>query len=86
MYMHMKRYSVSQARIRIAEVLDSAERGESVLIERQGVRFQVILAKPRTRGKKPPAVLKILDPAVAAGDWTWDYGPAGLTFVPGKIR
>lgn len=87
MYISMKRYTVSQARMRISEVLDSAERGEAVFIDRQGVRFEVTLAKSKGKAtKKRTPVLKILDRAVEAGDWTWSHGPDGLTFVPGKRR
>jgi antitoxin (DNA-binding transcriptional repressor) of toxin-antitoxin stability system len=87
MYINMKRYTVSQARMRISEVLDSAERGEAVIIDRQGVRFEVVLAKGKpTATKRRAPVLKILDRAVEAGDWTWNHGPEGLTFVPGKRR
>ncbi|HEX4405827.1 MAG TPA: type II toxin-antitoxin system prevent-host-death family antitoxin [Polyangia bacterium] len=81
--MQMKRYSVSEARIRMAEVLDRAERGEPVTIERRGRRFKVVAAKA-PRQKRPPVTIKILDPAVEAGDWTWKWGPEGFTFVPGK--
>jgi prevent-host-death family protein len=83
MYMHMKRYSVSEARTRMAEVLDRAERGEAVTIERRGRHFKVV-ATVAPRRKRPPVVIKILDPAVEAGDWTWRWGPDGFTFVPGK--
>jgi prevent-host-death family protein len=89
MYIAMKRYSVSQARMRMAEVLDSAERGEPVVIERQGVRFDVVMskAKPRAKRRRDP-IIKILDPAVEAGDWTWRLEPTGLQFVPfpGRTR
>jgi antitoxin (DNA-binding transcriptional repressor) of toxin-antitoxin stability system len=85
MYMHMKRYTVAQARMRIAEVLDSAERGESVVIERQGIRFQVLASKPKP-ARKRAALLEILDPSVAAGNWTWTEGPGGWTFTPRKPR
>jgi prevent-host-death family protein len=37
----MKRYSVAQARQQFAELLDSAERGDAVVIDRRGVRFVV---------------------------------------------
>jgi antitoxin (DNA-binding transcriptional repressor) of toxin-antitoxin stability system len=81
MYMSMKRYSVGQARMRMAEVLDSAERGESVVIERQGIRFQVLATKPKPVRKRAPT-LEILDPSVARGDWTWAEGPKGWAFTP----
>jgi len=81
----MKRYSVNQVRIRLAEALDSAERGETVFIERRGVRFKLESAKPAARPKRAPT-LKILDPAIEAGDWTWKSGPDGLAFVSGSAK
>jgi antitoxin (DNA-binding transcriptional repressor) of toxin-antitoxin stability system len=85
MYSAMKRYTVSEARTRIAEVLDRAERGEAVAIERRGVRFQVV-AKRSARVRKRPPMIVILDPAVERGDWTWTEGPNGWDFTPGKSR
>jgi len=85
MYIEMKRYSVSQARMRLAEVLDSAERGESVLIEREGIRFQIVATKAKPAKKVTP-IIEILDPSVERGDWTWTDGPDGLTFTPRKPR
>lgn len=67
--------------MRLAEALDSAERGETVFIERRGVRFKLESTKPSARPKRPPT-LKILDPAIEAGDWTWKSGPDGHAFVP----
>jgi antitoxin (DNA-binding transcriptional repressor) of toxin-antitoxin stability system len=84
----MKRYTATEARMRMADMLDSAERGESVLIERKGVRFQILpaVAKPSSkRASKRPTkkapILEILDEAIERGDWTWKDGPEGLTFA-----
>ena len=85
MYNAMKRYTVSQARMRMAEVLDHAEGGESVLIERRGVHFKIVPAAA-PRAKKALVRIKILDPTIEACDWTWTWEPGGLTFVPGKVR
>ncbi|MDB4982307.1 MAG: hypothetical protein JWM82_3059 [Myxococcales bacterium] len=79
----MKRYSVNQVRMHLAEALDSAERGEAVVIERRGVRFKLESTKPSPRPRCAPT-LRILDPAIDAGDWTWKSGPDGLAFVAGK--
>ena len=78
----MKRYSASEARKRIAEVLDGAEHGEKIVIERKGLRFLVLLdgAKPgtkRSKGTRSP-VLEILDPDIEKGQWTWRSGRRGL--------
>ena len=64
----------------MAEMLDSAEAGDSVLIERRGVRFQLVPAMAKPVRKKAP-ILEILDEAIEKGDWTWKDGPQGLTFT-----
>lgn len=69
----------------LAEVLDSVERGESVVIERQGVRFQIV-AKPGKAHRRRAPVLEVLDPAVENGGWTWTQGPSGLKFTPRTRR
>ena len=76
----MKRYTSSQVRERLADVLDAAERGEEVIIERRGVRYFVRAerAKPARRTRKP--LIRTLDPGVAAGEWTWAWKADGLTF------
>ncbi|HEY2899412.1 MAG TPA: hypothetical protein VGL59_02465 [Polyangia bacterium] len=80
-----KRYSVAHARRRMAEMLDSAERGEAVIIERKGVRFQLVATKNKAPRARAP-VVEIVDPAVDRGDWTWAEGASGLTFVGRKRR
>ena len=80
----MKRYSASEARKRISDVLDGAEQGEAVVIERKGVRFRVVVdragpARALSRGVAPS--IEILDPEVESGNWTWRLGRRGLAFV-----
>ena len=65
----------------MAEMLDSVEAGESVEIERLGVRFQVVPAAPAKPAKKKAPILEILDEAIERGDCTWRYAPKGLTFT-----
>ena len=83
----MKRYTSSQVRERLADVLDSAERGEQVVIERRGVRFSIT-----AEGRNPPArrsrrpLIDIIDPAIAKGEWTWTFRSRGLTFTPRPRR
>ena len=82
----MKRYTSSQVRERLADVLDAVERGEDVVIERRGVRFAI-----RTEGQRPPArrrqpLVDIVDPAVAEGEWTWTWRSRGLAFTPRRRR
>ena len=83
----MKRYTSSQVRERLADVLDAAERGEEVVIERRGVRYVIRAeesARPVRRSRKP--MIEIIDPAVAEGEWTWTWKPGGLTFSSRRRR
>jgi antitoxin (DNA-binding transcriptional repressor) of toxin-antitoxin stability system len=83
----VKKYSVSTVRERLSEALDEAERGTPVFIERRGVRYRLTAETPAPRRARPRAsVIEILDPAVAAGDWSWNWTPAGLKFRPARRR
>jgi antitoxin (DNA-binding transcriptional repressor) of toxin-antitoxin stability system len=82
----MKRYTVSQARERLAEVLDEAERGGSPVIERRDVRYVVTATKRRARARAAASVIAILDPALERGDWTWAWSPQGLRFKMRRSR
>ena len=77
----MKRYTVAQARQQLAEVLNAAERGDPVVIERRGVRFVVEAQQRRRRPSvRRKSVIQHLDPAVAAGEWTWSWKADGVHF------
>lgn len=80
----MKQLKVAEARARFGEVLDGAEKGEPIFIERRGVRFRVIV-EPRSAaaGTKTP-LFDFVDPDVMAGQWTWLSGAKGLRFVARK--
>ncbi|MBI3072757.1 MAG: type II toxin-antitoxin system Phd/YefM family antitoxin [Deltaproteobacteria bacterium] len=76
----MKRATAAQARQHFSSLLDAAERGETVAIERRGVRF-VLRAEHRRRTRKKVApYFKIVDPAIESGQWTWDWEPGNVTF------
>ena len=78
----MKRYTSSQVRERFADILDAAERGEEVIIERRGVRYVLRADSARAaRPRRRRSLIEYMDPAVARGDWTWELGPEGLVFV-----
>jgi hypothetical protein len=84
----MKRYPVAVLRERLAEALDAAYHGVPVVIERKGVRYR-LTREPAPKKTKPARqpLFELVDPAVMAGDWTWDWSPdAGMTFVPGKPK
>ena len=76
----MKRYSVALARKRFSEALDEAERGVPVIIERKGVRYRLTVDALKRRRKARRPAIEILDPAVAEGQWIWDWTRAGLRF------
>jgi antitoxin (DNA-binding transcriptional repressor) of toxin-antitoxin stability system len=76
----VKRYTISQARERLAEVLDHAERGTRVVIERRNVEYEV-KTRPLTRRKRSArSLIESRDAAVAQGQWRWVWTPEGLRF------
>jgi len=80
----MKRYPVSVARERLADILDAADAGQRVVIERRGVRY-VIEAEKRRRPAarhRQPALIKVLDAAIRSGEWTWTWSGDNLAFAP----
>jgi antitoxin (DNA-binding transcriptional repressor) of toxin-antitoxin stability system len=76
----MKRYSAAQARQNFATLLDAAEQGERVVIERHGTRFSLEAHRQRVRARKRPSIIEHVDPVVDAGSWSWDIGRTGLRF------
>ena len=78
----MKRYTAATARQQFSLLLDAVERGESVLIERRGVRFRLHTERQATpkRPQRAP-VIEIVDPAVIAGEWKWEWEPEGVGFA-----
>jgi antitoxin (DNA-binding transcriptional repressor) of toxin-antitoxin stability system len=81
----MKRYTAAQARQHLSSVLDAAEAGEPVVIERRGVRFAV---RPETKaaGRRRASLVEWMDPAIEAGNWTWEWTSRGLLFSGRKPR
>jgi antitoxin (DNA-binding transcriptional repressor) of toxin-antitoxin stability system len=83
----MKRYSAAQARAKLASLLDEAEDGQAVVIERRGVRFTLRAkgrARPRRSTRRP--VIEFVDPAVLEGNWTWTWDEHGVRFRARKRR
>jgi antitoxin (DNA-binding transcriptional repressor) of toxin-antitoxin stability system len=81
----MKGFSVAEARARFGDLLDSAEQGEQVVIERHGIRF-VLQAETASTTRDARPMLEWIDPAVEAGEWTWDMTDRGTTFKPRRTR
>lgn len=77
----MGNMKVAEARARFGEILDDAEQGVPVIIERRGVRFRLVAEPPAARPRvAKTAVFEYLDPAVRAGQWTWSPGREGAAF------
>jgi antitoxin (DNA-binding transcriptional repressor) of toxin-antitoxin stability system len=79
MYM-MKTYKVGMVRERLSQALDEAEGGEPVFIERNGVIYRLSVEKPRKTARPRRPYIEVMDPAVDAGQWTWDWSPGALRF------
>jgi antitoxin (DNA-binding transcriptional repressor) of toxin-antitoxin stability system len=86
----MKRYSVAQARSHFSHLLDAAEAGDSVVIERRGTRFRLETDHGGRRAARRTAargrIIEHVDPAVMAGEWTWAWAEGGLRFTAGRKR
>jgi len=83
---NMKRFTAAEARQQFSLLLDTAERGEAVIIERRGVRFRIRTERQpasRATARRTP-VIEFVDPSVADGQWSWDWRPEGLHFVAAK--
>jgi antitoxin (DNA-binding transcriptional repressor) of toxin-antitoxin stability system len=75
----MKGFSVAEARARFGDLLDQAEQGDPVVIQRRGVRF-ILRTEPQAASASSTRFFEWLDPAVEAGDWTWDVAKSGMKF------
>jgi len=61
-------------------MLDEVERNGAALIERGDVQFVITLKRRATPRRTRTPTIEIADPAVAAGEWRWDWTAAGLRF------
>jgi hypothetical protein len=83
----MKALNVAEARAKFGSMLDEAERGETVMIERRGVRFYLVPDSSTTTSVRRRPVLSYVHPDVMAGDWTWTAGAKGIKYTArGKKR
>ena len=82
----VKRYTVSKARERLADVLDEADRTGAVLIERGNAQY-IVTAKPqRTRQAGRPSSIETLDHSVADGQWRWEWTASGVRLAGRRKR
>jgi hypothetical protein len=51
-----------------------------VFIERKGVRYRLSLDTGKPRRTRRASRIQVVDPAVAAGKWTWDGTATGVRF------
>ena len=56
----------------MADLLDEAQRGVKVVIERRGVQFAVVARDVRHRTRRRSLIAHI-DPVLVDGDWTWEW-------------
>jgi hypothetical protein len=85
----MKRYSVAQARNRFSDLLDEAEAGDAVVIERRGTRFRLEAERGSRRAagvKSKPSLVEYIDPVVLDGEWTWRWATGGVRFTARRKR
>jgi hypothetical protein len=80
----MKRYTVSQARERLSDVLDEVERSGAVMIERRAVRYVIKPAAGARGGRRRQPAIEVLDPAVERGVWRWKPSRGGIRFAAGR--
>lgn len=81
----MKKYTASRLRERLSDALDQAELGEDVFIERRGVTYRLSVERPRRSLRSAaPRRIEILDKAVEAAAWTWDWQDGHLRFRAGR--
>jgi hypothetical protein len=66
----MGRFTASEARKVFFDLLDAAEKGEEVVVERRGTRFRIAV-EPRGPRKGKVSPIRVEDPAMLSGQWTW---------------
>jgi len=82
----MKRYPVSMARERMADMLDEVERTGAAVIERGDVQYVITVKRPAKRSRVRTAIIEVIDPAVAAGQWRWDWAGGNIAFKASGLR
>jgi hypothetical protein len=86
MYIMSKRFLVAEARARFGEILDEADQGETIIIERRGVQYLLQRDLREPEHAAPRSIFTWVDPAVMSGQWTWTLTKKGLRFTPRRPR
>jgi len=76
----MKAYRVAEARAQFSTLLDEAEGGDAVVIERKGIRFRLAVEATDPADCRVRPAIVYADPDVLSGSWTWTNSPQGLRF------
>ena len=77
----MKHLKVAEARARFGDILDEAEKGNAVVIERRGTLFRLVAEARSARSAAPAASpFAKIDTDVMSGQWTWTAGAKGFRF------
>lgn len=74
----MKKFMVREARAAFTDLLDAAERGEPVVIERRGVLFMLSATAPAKARVRRTAHIARADESILSGEWAWDWTPDGV--------
>ena len=82
----VKHLKVAEARARFGEILDEAEKGATVIIERRDVRFRLVAEPQQSSAVSKAALFDFVDPTVMTGQWTWKASSKGVTFAPRRKR
>jgi antitoxin (DNA-binding transcriptional repressor) of toxin-antitoxin stability system len=82
----MRKMSAATARQHFSGLLDAAERGDRVVIERRGVQFELATRRPSRPGARHVSLVEAMDSAVERGAWTWRSDGHGLVFEARKRR
>ncbi len=75
-------YNVAEARKEFSAILNLAEGGETVIIERSGSRFRLSREPAVSKAAKTSSYFEVLDPKLNDGEWDWRTGESGLELVP----
>lgn len=68
---HMLRHTATTARKHFSDLLDAAEAGEPVLVERRGRVFQVVMLQPNAPAPHHQPMF-VADASLLEGDWSFD--------------